>query len=101
MKDTQKSAKQKETLFKVLNYIKPYRFLMILTIIMAAASVALTLYLPILTGNAVDSIAELFEGGISIPKAFSNADFWAKLTFILKKMGKMSKKIDKLFEGLR
>ena len=60
MKDTQKSAKQKETLFKVLNYIKPYRFLMILTIIMAAASVALTLYLPILTGNAVDSIAELF-----------------------------------------
>ena len=87
MKDTPKSVKQKETLLKVLNYIKPYRFLMILTILMAAVSVALTLYLPILTGNAVDSIAELFEGGINVPKAFSNADFWAKLTFILKKMG--------------
>ena len=44
-----KSSKQKETLLKVLKYIKPYRFLMTLTILMAVISVVLTLYLPILT----------------------------------------------------
>ena len=47
-----KSSKQKETLLKVLKYIKPYRFLMTLTILMAVISVVLTLYLPILTGRA-------------------------------------------------
>lgn len=74
-----KNRKQKETLIKVLKYIKPYRFLMILTIIMAAVSVTLSLYLPILTGDAVDWIAELMNSG----KMISFHAFFA----ILKKMG--------------
>lgn len=41
---------------KVLHYIKSYRIFMQLSIIMAAVTVALTLYVPILTGNAIDMI---------------------------------------------
>lgn len=59
MKNEKKNVKQKETLLKVLKYIKPYSVLMILTVIMAALSVGLTLYLPILTGDAVDMLAGL------------------------------------------
>lgn len=51
-----KTGQQKDTLMKVLKYIKPYGGLMALTILMALISVALTLYLPILTGRAVDMI---------------------------------------------
>lgn len=51
-----KTGQQKGTLVKVLKYIKPYGALMALTILMALISVALTLYLPILTGRAVDMI---------------------------------------------
>ncbi len=59
MKNEKKNVKQKETLLKVLKYIRPYSVLMILTVIMAALSVGLTLYLPILTGDAVDMLAGL------------------------------------------
>ncbi len=41
---------------KVLHYIKRYRLLIVSTIILAAVSVALTLYLPILIGNAIDAV---------------------------------------------
>ena len=58
-----KKVNQKETLIKVLRYIKPYSWLMILTVVMAAISVALTLYLPILTGKAVDWIAGILVQG--------------------------------------
>ena len=51
MKGDNRNTKQKETLIKVLRYIKPYGFLMTLTILMAVISVVLTLYLPILTGD--------------------------------------------------
>ena len=61
MDKKKKSVNQKETLVKVLRYIKPYGFLMTLTIIMAVASVALTLYLPILTGRAVDWLVLIFD----------------------------------------
>lgn len=44
----------KQILVKVLKYIKKYWFYMILSIIFAAVTVALTLYLPILTGDAID-----------------------------------------------
>ncbi len=59
MKNEKKNVKQKETLLKVLKYIRPYSVLMILTVIMAALSVGLTLYLPILTGDAVDMLVGL------------------------------------------
>ena len=46
----------KEIIKKVLDYIGKYRIFLLLSIILAAISVALTLYIPILTGNAVDCI---------------------------------------------
>ena len=42
---------------KVLDHIGKYKIFLLLSIILAAISVALTLYVPILTGNAVDCIA--------------------------------------------
>ena len=45
---------QKKTLVKVMKYIKKYRMLVVLSLIFAAVTVITTLYLPILTGNAVD-----------------------------------------------
>ena len=47
---------QKDTIKKVLNYIKKYKVLVALSLIFAAVTVALTLYVPILTGRAVDFI---------------------------------------------
>ena len=41
---------------KVLSYLKPYRLLLLLSLTFAAATALLTLYLPILIGNAVDLI---------------------------------------------
>ena len=47
---------KKSTLKKVLKRIEKYRLLVILSLLMAAATVVLSLYLPILTGEAVDGI---------------------------------------------
>lgn len=47
---------QKETLKRILTYIKPYRLQMILSLVFAAISAALTLYAPILIGNGIDLI---------------------------------------------
>lgn len=44
------------TMRKVLQRIKKYRILVLLSLLMAVAVVILNLYLPILTGNAVDGI---------------------------------------------
>ena len=46
----------KQILKKVLHHIGKYKIFLMLSIILAAVSVALTLYIPILTGNAVDCI---------------------------------------------
>ena len=43
-------GRQKETLLKVLRYIRKYWFYLGLSVLMAACTVALTLYVPILTG---------------------------------------------------
>lgn len=72
---TKIDGKQKDTLIKVLKYIKPYGGLMALTIIMAVISVALTLYLPVLTGKAVDML-----------KLTGKPEFWTDLYQILTKM---------------
>ena len=42
------------TLKKVLKYLKKYRILFAVSLVLAAAIVALTLYIPILVGNAID-----------------------------------------------
>ncbi len=75
MKQKDNKDKQKETLIKVLKYIKPYSFLLVMTIVMAVIFVALTLYLPILTGNAVDML-----------EAIGTESFWPGLFAILRKM---------------
>lgn len=57
MTDKAKSGRkqgQMATMGKVLNYIRRYWFLVGLSLILAAVTVALTLYVPILTGDAVD-----------------------------------------------
>ena len=48
--------KQRSSVKKVLKYLKPYRFLLILAVLFAIVSVSLTLYIPVLVGNAIDHI---------------------------------------------
>ena len=55
---SEKKRSQKDTLFKVWGYIKKYRILVLLSIVFAGIVVALTLYLPILIGEAIDYIVE-------------------------------------------
>ena len=52
----EKQAGQKEIIKKVLEYIRPQWFRVLLSLLMAVISVALTLYLPVLTGRVVDHI---------------------------------------------
>ncbi len=49
---------QKATIAKVLKYIRKYWFMVILSVLLAALTVVLTLYVPILTGDAVDLIVD-------------------------------------------
>ena len=71
----EKQIKQKETLVKVWRYIKHYQVLLVLSIVLAAAVVALQLYIPILTGDAIDEI--IAKGKVNFQAVFA----------ILKKMG--------------
>ena len=52
----QKQKADKGTLKKVLRYLAPYRLLIGLSILLSAGSVALTLYVPIVLGQAIDLI---------------------------------------------
>ena len=47
---------QASTVKKVLSYIKKYRFLLVLSLLLALATVAATLYIPIIIGDAIDLI---------------------------------------------
>ncbi len=49
---------QMETLRKVLRYMKRYIPLLVVSILLATVTVAMTLYFPILTGNALDLILD-------------------------------------------
>ena len=69
MKSIKQQTKPKGTLAtakKVLRYLRHYRLLLALSLIFATVVVVLTLYLPVLTGNAVDLIVDKgqvnFEG---------------------------------------
>lgn len=57
--------KNKEVMLKVLRSIRPYWFLVVLSFVMAAVTVALTLYVPILIGYAVDEI--IAAGNVNFP----------------------------------
>ena len=64
MKNNKASGKQ--TLRNVMKYIKKYTFFAILSIVLAAIIVALTLYVPILTGKAIDCI--LGKGNVDMDR---------------------------------
>ena len=53
-----KNTSQMSTLKKVLRYMKKYIPLLVISILLATVTVAMTLYFPILTGNALDLIIE-------------------------------------------
>lgn len=49
-------GRQMQTLRKVLRYIKKYWFYLVLSLLLAVVTVASTLYIPVLTGYAVDAV---------------------------------------------
>ena len=53
----QKNTQNPQTLRRILRYIRPYWPLVALSLVLSILTVALTLYVPILTGHAVDAIA--------------------------------------------
>lgn len=48
----------KGTLLKVLGYLGKYKLQIALTLILAVITVGMTLYIPILVGNAIDYIID-------------------------------------------
>ena len=64
-----KQTGQKEIIKKVLEYIRPQWFRVLLSLLMAVISVALTLYLPVLTGRVVDHI--LGPGKVEFTEIFA------------------------------
>ena len=65
----EKKSSQMDALKKVLNYIRRYWFLVGLSLVLAAVTVVLTLYIPILTGDAVDLL--LGKGDVDFPAVFA------------------------------
>lgn len=51
-----KKKNNKKTLRRILHYIRPYTALVVLSLLLSALTVGLTLYVPILTGRGVDYI---------------------------------------------
>ncbi len=71
------TAEDAKTIRRILHYIQNYRGHVILSILLAAVTVVLTLYIPILTGQAVDTIVG--PGEVD----------WTTLLQILEQMGFM------------
>ena len=65
----EKKSSQRDALKKVLNYIRRYWFMVGLSLVLAAVTVVLTLYIPILTGDAVDLL--LGKGNVDFPAVFA------------------------------
>lgn len=59
----------KETMKRVLKYIRKYTPALVLSLLLAGLTVLLTLYIPILTGNAVDLI--IGKGLVDMPGIFA------------------------------
>ena len=55
--------KKKRTLSKVFSYIGRYKFLLPISLLLALVTVALTLYVPILIGEAITVIENLIVNG--------------------------------------
>ena len=58
-----RQKKQKQTLKRILHYIRPYSGLVLLSLLLSILTVGLTLYVPILTGRGVDQIVG--EGNVN------------------------------------
>lgn len=58
-----RQKKQKQTLKRILRYIRPYSGLVLLSLLLSILTVGLTLYVPILTGRGVDQIVG--EGNVN------------------------------------
>ena len=65
----EKKTSQMDALKEVLNYIRRYWFMVGLSLVLAAVTVVLTLYIPILTGDAVDLL--LGKGNVDFPAVFA------------------------------
>ncbi len=67
---TEKKEKNMQTMKRILQYIRPHRGLVILSLVLSIVTVGLTLYIPILTGQGVDAIVGKgqvdFSGLISV-----------------------------------
>ena len=61
-------ASQADTLKEVMHHLGKYRIFLVFSVLLAAVSVALTLYIPMLTGNAVDYIVS--KGNVDFPGVF-------------------------------
>ncbi len=64
-KNAEKKTRQMETIKKVLHYLGKYRIFLVFSVLLATISVALTLYIPKLTGYAVDYIVG--KGAVDFP----------------------------------
>lgn len=62
---TNKLKQQKGTLLRVLQYVKPYRVLVIISLLCACVSAAAQLLIPILTGKAIDQM--IGAGQVNLP----------------------------------
>lgn len=58
--------KQKDTIIRVLKYVKGYKGYLVASVLLAMVSVALTLYIPVLIGQAIDCI--IGEGKVDFNK---------------------------------
>lgn len=73
-----KKKSQSTTLKKVLKYIKRYKWYLILSLLFAVVTVAATLYIPVLTGDAIDYIID--KGKVDFSAVF---EIIIKITIIM------------------
>lgn len=70
-----KKGESRKTLRKLMQFIAGYKWLLVLSLLLAAASVILQLYVPVLFGNAIDEI--ISEGNVFFD------DMWGYLKQII------------------
>ena len=76
--------KKTSTLRKVLNYIGKYKFLMLISALLAVGIVALTLYVPILIGDSIDLIIGKDDVDLSgILKLLTTAGIMVAVTAVM------------------
>lgn len=73
-----KKKSQSTTLKKVLKYIERYKWYLILSLLFAVVTVAATLYIPVLTGDAIDYIID--KGKVDFSAVF---EIIIKITIIM------------------